>query len=555
MSAESITADDLAERPTTRHRADRAEWCLSSLAGWTPLFRGLTMIALAVGFVMIGGGSFDLGPIEARLGLAAGAPIGPFGQVYGNWEPSLWPFQVALSRAWAWCEGGAPSSAAVRWPAAIAGILTGFLLARRLDRTLGARAGVFVGFCWFGSVALIDRSAGAGIDLVMGLGVVAALDRIVGRGSDAVAGLWASLAFLAGGWPPMALIALATIVIGRREAGLSARLALPPILTAMAWSAWALSRVQAEAWAAGLALPMTQESAWSLSIGVLALGLPWSPLVALAASRSVRAGWSDKGRSLVLGWLQVAAACLVVGTVMPGLAPAARMPAIAGMAVVAAACADRVWAGTLAPAARHWFFALSGTVVVSWLALVLVGGIFLASAVPYYRALAIVLIGLTLLTGLVGLIALSRGDPRRGLVAMVAVAICLKVAHWGYYVPEWNYRRSQGPWGRAIGQWVVPRRTVYTLHTWPADLAFATEHPIRQLRQPKNLAFQDGPDPKFVLLLAAEFEHWPPDAPPLVQVASFQDERGSTRVLARTAGAFSWRALARGRYLGDEDPR
>jgi hypothetical protein len=517
------------------------------------LIRGLALIALASGFVLIGGENLDLGPIESRLGIAAGEVFGPFGQMSGGWEPSLWPAEVAFSRLWSLGEGGTPTVGAVRWPAAIAGVLAGFLLTRRIHRALGARASVLMGLCWFGSVALIDRSAGAGLDLILGLATTAALDRILGHGSDTAAGLWAGLAFLAGGWPPLALIALVSIVIGRREARLSPGLIIPPLLTALAWSAWALSQAQAEAWAAALTLPLTEKSAWWFAAGVLALGLPWSPMVALVSSRSVRAGWTDPGRALILGWLQVAVACLVVGTLVPGLANAARIPALAGLAVVAAACIDRAWAGTVANAPRRAFLALAFAVVAVWVALVIVAGIFLASAVPYYRGVAIVLIALALAAGLIGLAALLRAEPRRGVLAMLAVAACLKIAHWGYYVPEWNYRRSQGPWGRAIGQWVVPDWPIYTVHTWEPDLAFATRHPFRQLRQPKNLAFQDGPEPKFVLLLGPEFEHWPADAPPLVKVATFQDERGSTRVLARTAGPFSLRDLIPSRR--DEESR
>jgi hypothetical protein len=221
------------------------------------------------------------------------------------------------------------------------------------------------------------------------------------------------------------------------------------------------------------------------------------------------------------------------------------MPAVAGLAVVAAACADRVWAGGITTATRRGFLALAGAVVVFWVALVNLAGIFLASAVPYYRGIALVLIGLSLPIGLVCVVSLFRGDVRRGLLALTAVAVCLKLAHWGYYVPEWNYRHSQGPWGRAIGQWVVPEWPIYTVHAWPTALAFATEHPVCQLRHPKSLAYQDGPTPRFVLLFASEFEHWPRGAPPLVKVATFQDDRGAARVLARTAGPFSWKLLVK----------
>jgi hypothetical protein len=509
------------------------------------LIRGITIIALAAGFALIGGGNLDLGDVESRLGIALWAGAGPLGQVYGGWDPSLWPVPVALGRIWALGGGGTPSAASVRWPAAIAGVLAGFYLTRRMYGTVGARASVILGLCWFGSAALIDRSAGAGIDLIVGLGTIAALDRILNRGSDLIAGLWASLAFLAGGWPPLAVIALATVVIGRREARLSAALLGPPLAAAAVWSAWALNQMPPDAWAAALTLPLTQRPAWLLAITVVALGLPWSPLAVLATSRSVRSGWPPAERSLVLGWLQIALGCLVTGSVVPGLAGAARMPAVAGLAIVAAACAHSVWAGAITAPVRRGFLALSSTVVALWIVLVNLAGIFLASAVPYYRGIAIVLIGLSLPMGLVCLMSLCRSDVRRGLLALTAVAVCLKLAHWGYYVPEWNYRHSQGPWGRAIGQWVVPGWPIYTTHAWPAALAFATEHPVYQLRHPKSLAYQDGPTPRFVLLFANEFEHWPSGALPLVKVATFQDDRGATRVLARTAGPFSWKLLVK----------
>jgi hypothetical protein len=517
---------------------------------WRRVLRGVIVLALAAGFVVVDGGRLDLGEIESRLGIAAGEAFGPFGQVYGGWEPSLWPAQVAFSRAWTLLfDGGTPSPGAVRWPAAMAGVLAGFLMTRRFHRTFGARASLFAGLCWFGSVALIDRSAGAGVDLIVGLGTIAALDRILSRGTDTIAGLWASFAFLAGGWPPLAVIALATIVIGRREAGLTLRLLLPPVAAAVAWSAWALTQAQPEAWAAALALPLTQKPVWSLAVEVLALGLPWSPLALLAARPTIREAWPEAGRRLTLGWLQVAGACLIVGTLVPGLAPAARLPALAGLAVAAAAVAESVWTGAIAAqtGTRRLFLTFAGVIAGIWVVLVNVAGIFLASAVPYYRLLAIVLIVTSLLIGLVGLTGLFKADTRRGLIAIAAVSVCLKLAHSGYYIPEWNYRHSQGPWGRAIGQWVVPQWPIYTIHTWPHDLAFATEHPIRQLPHPKNLAYQDGPAPRFVLLLDSEFEHWPEAAPPLVKVASFQDDRGSSRVLARTAGPFSWSALVRAR--------
>src|SRR5262249_18939228 len=142
--------------------------------------------------------------VESRLGLAAFEAFGPLGRTFGGWEPSVWPGQLAPSLLWAWGEGGTPTSASVRWPSAIAGVLIGLTLARRATLGLGGRAGVLVGLCWFGSVGLMDRSAGAGLDLLAGLATVTALDRLLGRGSDLVAGAWTALAFLTGGWPSVA---------------------------------------------------------------------------------------------------------------------------------------------------------------------------------------------------------------------------------------------------------------------------------------------------------------------------------------------------------------
>jgi hypothetical protein len=188
---------------------------------------------------------------------------------------------------------------------------------------------------------------------------------------------------------------------------------------------------------------------------------------------------------------------------------------------------------------------MAAMLVALWVAVVLAGGTWLVMTVAYYRVLMILLIGLALPTAGLALSAMARSDSRRAVAAMALVAICLKLAHWGYYVPEWNYRRSQGPWGRAIGQWVPPHWTIHTIHSWPADLAFAARRPFRQLASPQHLGFQtrDRGRPLFVLLLDSEFDHWPEAAPALVKVACFQDERGRGRVLARTEGEFPWDRL------------
>jgi len=535
-------------RPSTTLRPDRSERSTLFVVRWAWDFpqRLLCLALLGTAFVLFGGGKLDPGPIESRLGLAAAERLGPFGQVFGSWDPSVWVGQLVPSLLWAWGEGGMPTSASVRWPAAIAGVAVGLILARRASSVLGGRAGVLVGLCWYGSLALMDRSAGAGLDLITALGTVAALDRLLGRGSDLVAGCWAALAFLAGGWPPVAVVALTTLVIGRPSASLSWRLLFPPALAAAGWSAWALSVAPAEAWAAALTLPLTQKPAWLLIPGVLALGLPWTPFAALTAGRSVRDGWPAQGRALVIGWLQVAGACLLAGTLIPGLAGAAKVPALAGLAVAAGACCERMLVGGVGVGPRRWFFGATLVLLFLWTGLATGAGGYLAAAVPYYRAVCVTLIALAIPAAGLAVWAAARGDGRKAFLAVFALAVFLKVAHWGYYVPEWNYRRSQGPWGRAVGQWVPPRWTIYTAHTWGADFAFATGHPVRQLVSAQHLAYEPA-GAKFVLLLASEFENWPSQAPPLTKVASFQDEYGGSRVLARTEGPLPWDRTVRGR--------
>ena len=115
--------------------------------------------------------------------------------------------------------------------------------------------------------------------------------------------------------------------------------------------------------------------------------------------------------------------------------------------------------------------------------------------------------------------------------------MALKLVHWGYYVPEWNYRYSQGPWGRAIGQWIPKRWTLYTFHDWPADLAFIVKRPVRQLRSPHYLEYQAGPRSKFVLLQASEIRKLAKVSPAARRSRhGCSINRGEERILARTAG-------------------
>jgi hypothetical protein len=497
----------------------------------------LILVLLALFFVILGATNLDLGLAEARLGMAAGEKVGPLGQVFGYWAPDLWPAEVIPSHLLGRLEPfGRPTSAAVRWPAALAGVVAGWLIARSMARALGLRVSMIFGVCWFGSLALIDRSSVTGLDLIVGLPIVAAIDRLMTRGSDSIAGLWAALAFLAGGWPPLLVIALAIIVIGRSNVKFSLALVLPPIATAIAWSFWAVWSTSPEVWAASLTLPLTQKPAWLLGPQVLAVGLPWSPFAVLLLSRSVRQDWKSDGRPWLKAWFQVAVASLVIGTMVPGLSQGARVAALVGLLVAAAACLDGTWTRMISPHPRRAFFGIFMGLLGFWLTVMLYQSYVWNLAMPFYRPLGVFMSIVTIGVALLGWSALVAGNTRRGLVTLMVIAVSLKLVHWGYYVPELNYRQSQGPWGRAIGQWVPKRWTLYTFHEWPTDLAFFMKRPVRQLRSPQYLEYQAGPRSKFVLLQPSEFENWPTSAPPITLVTKLLDQSGSERILARTAG-------------------
>ena len=493
--------------------------------------------ALAVFFVLFGAIDLDLGPSEARLGLAAGERPGPLGQVVGYWAPDLWPAEVLPSYLLARLEpGGRPSSAAVRWPAALAGILAGWILVRGAARAMGPRAALLLAVCWFGSIALIDRSGALGIDLIVGMATLLCLSRLMTAGSGWIAGVWASLAFLCGGLPPLVMIALAIIVMGRHTSRFRLSLLIPPLLTLLFWSVWASNVSSPETCAGALVLPFTQKPAWYLGLGVLAIGLPFSPFALLAAARSVRSGWSADSRAWLIGWFQVGVAALLAGSIVPGLAIPARVILLAAVSLWAAAGLEAARKQALSRAAGHAFFALFSLVVGMWLCVMMYGTYLWILCLAYYRVLGILMAFLVLAVAALCWLAMAMRGPRLALATLLLVAIGLKIVYWCYYVPEWNYRYSQGPWARAIAQWIPRKWAMYTFHEWPADLAFFTKRTVRQLRSPHYLAYHDAEFSKFVLLLPAEFENWPPSAPPITLLARFQDQYGGERILARTAG-------------------
>ena len=270
--------------------------------------------------------------------------MAPLGQVFGYWAPDLWPAQVIPSVVLGRLEvGGRPTSAAVRWPAALAGILAGWLICWSMGKALGLRAGLLFGLCWFSSLGLIDRSSGTGLNLIMGLGTLAAIERLISRGSDRVAGLWACFAFLAGGWPPLVVIGLSIIVIGKKSAYFSLRLVRAA--TADGDRLVFLDRVGFLRRGLGgrTHAPHDPESRLGLLGPALTMGFPGAHSPCSVLSRSVRESWKPDSRPWMIGWLRVALACLIAGTLVPGLSQVALVVSLAGLTVGAAACLESAW--------------------------------------------------------------------------------------------------------------------------------------------------------------------------------------------------------------------
>jgi hypothetical protein len=497
---------------------------------------------IAVAFVLLGGGSLEPTDAEARLALSAHEPISAVAQVLGGYDPSITPGAAWITAIWtAVFDGSVPSTGSIRWPAVLAAIALGLLLARRVGAAFGPRAAVFAAIASFGSVALIDRSATTRMDLLTALALVATLDRLLARGSDWVAGSLAAVAAIVGGWPALAAVLLTSIVIGRKNASPSVRLLLPPIAIFAAWSVWAIMTTRAEVWAAVVMLPLKQTESWKFGLWAIAAALPFAPLAVLAAVPSFRAGWDQAGRGMVSDWAKVAGVGLLAGTLMPGMAAVGVAMMFAGLVIGVAPVLDRMWATRLDGGARRTAAGLSLMLGIVTGATAVYAGAYLAAGQPYYRVAGIALIVLGTLAALFALDSAWTGSTRGSVRALVLVALIVKVAYSGYYMPEMNYRFSKGPWGRAVGQHVPPGKTIYTFHDVSPALALATEHPVHRLREEIFLKVQPGSGPKFVLLQEAEFSHWPEIAPKIQKVRAFQDEYGGIRILARTEGPLTRR--------------
>jgi hypothetical protein len=506
----------------------------SSSLRWWPL------VAIAGLLALWGASGRSLDSREAAVGLACWGEPTPFGQVGGAWDPTLLPGRVWPSLLWVFLFGdaGLPTPDAVLIPSALATLVTGLILARRAWATLGARAGAFAAACALGSLGLIERPLAFGFEPWTGLAIVAALDRVLGRSSDWVAGFWAAFAVLSGGWPALAVLILPVVVLGRQGSYLSFRLLAPPVAAFVAWSAWGLTVAPAVVWGEAIALPLKAPTSWLFGATVAAFAMPWTPLALLVAWPSARLGWEEPGRRLVWGWLQVAGVSALAGTMIPGLATAAFSAALAGLAITASAGLDGALKPEVGPGARRTLLAVATLLGLAWAAVAVPSGTYLAASVPYYRPAAIVAVALAIVTGAFALVGAFERRLGWTFGIVLGVALGIKLAHASIYKPEWDYRVGQGAWGRAIGQWVPPRWPIYVFNPWPADLAFATEHPFVLLASPKVLKYaaEGDPRPAFVLMQPAEFDHWPESAPPLLKVHTFDDGLGRPRLLARTAG-------------------
>lgn len=476
---------------------------------------------------------------EARLALAAWETIAPHGQVMGYWAADVRIGPLLCAQAVAWLIGpdarGWPI--VVHIPTLLAGLGTALIVARGVGSRCGERAALLSWLAVLNCLGMIDHSTALGFDALTVCALTAALDELLRRGSTWRAGTWLAIAFFMGGWPPVLLILVTSIALGRRSAYLSFGLLMPWTVAAAAWSFWALSAAPAAVWGESVLGPLRTPADWWAAPRVAVLALPWSPLVLLWLSKSVRNRLSDQQRRFVLGWSQAGAAASLVGSFVPGAGVAAVSMGVVVLALLGAIAASLALGSEINPRAVRASLILMVCLCLVWAAVAVPALSYLAVTVAYYRELAVVLSILALAS--LAFAVVGAWEVRRAWVigAFLVVVVSLKAAHAGIYAVEWSYRLGQGPWGRAIGQWVPPRSRVYTFHAWPEHLAYATGRTVRQLVSPRWLEFVNEPSPHYVMLLASEFEHWPNDAPAIEKLRVFLDERGGERVLARTLSA------------------
>ncbi len=524
----------------------------------------LAFATIVCTFLIWGATGLEIGSQEARLGMAAREAFGPVGQSFGGLDPGIYPGPVALIQAFSIIEEWKPAQESIRWTSVICAGLIGIALTLRSEWKTGKTAALAVAFCWFTSLALLHRSGELGIDFYLGAGLVLALnDTIANRGQLRLrSGIYTSIAFLCGGLAPVILVVAASIIICRSSSGLRPLFLSIVIATIGGWSAWALNEISAEAWAAAIALPVVFRSGSSFPTIVMILCLPMVLAVPAFFSQNLRNRWSESTREYTSNWWTVACACLFVGTVLPQFSRATLLPIIAGCAVVAGHVWATAWQSRQFASlglAGKWLNYSGGLLLVATTALLIPAGIYLSMAIPYYRWSSLACVVLSIASIALYFAGNYAGKSRQVILSLVVLAVCLKMAHTAIYVPEWNYRRGQGPWGRAIGQWVPADWPIYTLHGWPTDLAFATGHNFRQITAPRFLPGQDrSPDgrPVFILLHPADFERWPKTAAPIRKVFEFHDQSGfSSKILARTGGEkLNWLQWTSKKYNPGAEP-
>ena len=512
---------------------------------WAAHAIGLAVfMAMVTVFVLWGATRLEVGPQEARLAMAAREPLGPVGQSFGGLDPAIYPGPLVAIKAWSIFEEHGPGQQSFRWPSAIFAAMIGAFLTLRSEWICGKTAALTVAFCWLTSLAVINRSGEFGLDFFTGLALVAALNQTIAQNGrlDYRIALATGLAFLCGGLQPVILIVAASIILCRSSAGLTMPFLAIVLATVGGWSAWALNEISAEAWAASIALPVSFRSGSSFAVLALGLCLPTALAAPAALSQKIRENWSESRRDYVSGWWTIAAMSLFVGSVLPQFSRAALLPVVAGFAVIS----GHVWATAISNRrfrvlgwAGQWLSISTGLTVVAMACAFIPMAIYISMSIPYYRAVCLISALILSIALLVCVRGLSQNDSSRSFIALAIMCLGLKLIHASIYIPEWNYRMGQGPWGRAIGQWVPEKWPIYTLHGWSTDLAFATGRNFRQITHPRFLPdpakLPDG-RPNFILLHPADFEHWPKSAPPIVKVFDFYDQSGRkpSRVLART---------------------
>ena len=493
--------------------------------------------ALAGVLLLAGSLQRDLSAEEARLGLSAMERLAPFGQSYGGWDPSILPGRVSpswllyrvLGEAW----NGWPGLVLV--PGAVAVTALCLWLASRCRRYFGPGGDALAVLCFAGSALWLELPGGMMAHALTGLCTVACLGRVLGKGSDWSSGALAALAVLCGGWPALVIIAVPILVLGRRGSYLSVPLLLPPTAALVGWSAWALRAAPAVVWGQALVAPLRQMPGWMELPWILPMLLPALGLAVASLSGALRSCWPPEGRAWALSWAQVGLVTGLLGTFIPGFAPVAWFPLGVAAAVLAAGVLRAfLTSSRVGPKMAGLILGVGVVVNLAWTVLAGPRLVYVIASMGHYREIAIAAGLLTALALAVAVVAAWERRRRWCVASLVVLALAVKLSHAGIYLPERDYRLGQGPWGRAIGQWVPPRWPVYTLHTWPSDLAFHIGRPVRQLVSAQWLAMVATTQPQYILLQQAEFDHWPNDAPAIARIRTFEDDRGGMRVLART---------------------